>query len=506
MASATASQALTKRSDDMALMPPPPPPKRIKRPTKVLDEDDYTDALSQIIARDFFPGLLETESKQEYLDALDSRDSQWIAAAEKRLTEVMTPGPDGRRMRGRRGTNLAKSSTIGEDTPKGWQGETPGSTISSSTTATNATESRKPKIDTNMSLTAFQERYTSEDNESFYKLLDKQNKKKSERYSWMWAANKIPSGRQIAHRKRQKLLAASKEADDTENDGKQLIRAEPADQRPAMPDTWQSQPDNSLMFLPQSIEDTHQSVMQRNEETSAAPPRAVVYDNTRLSNVSSSSDAEAAGVPPSPSLSAVRDAIGGNPRRSSNSSFAGASTPRVNGYAFVDDREPELSPPSTTSDITSSSSSTNALRLLASDNDSTPNPFKLSASTRREELHHRMVDKVARNNRIASAPSERKPTDDLRRSHLQRQQQQTPKFMSSPMMISTTTTTRTRKQGAGLTPAGEKLMGKMGMPMSTTGSASTSSITTPVGLWERGKTPKGKGGPSRLREGWTPKA
>ena len=107
-------------------MPPPPPPKRIKRPAKVLDEDDYTDALSHIIARDFFPGLLEAESKQDYLNALDSRDGEWIAAAGRKLTEIMTPGPDGRRLRGRRGTSMTPASGLGGrggETPKAWKGD-----------------------------------------------------------------------------------------------------------------------------------------------------------------------------------------------------------------------------------------------------------------------------------------------------------------------------------------------------------------------------------------------
>ncbi|KAJ0278193.1 hypothetical protein COL922a_014494 [Colletotrichum nupharicola] len=61
----SSSHAVVKRDSETALMPPPPPPKRIKRPATVLDEDVYTDALSHIIARDYFPGLIETQVKQE---------------------------------------------------------------------------------------------------------------------------------------------------------------------------------------------------------------------------------------------------------------------------------------------------------------------------------------------------------------------------------------------------------------------------------------------------------
>jgi len=453
MASMSTDKALAKRSLDTSLMPPPPPRKRIKRPAKVLDEDDYTDALSHIIARDFFPGLLETESKQEYLNALDSHDQEWISAAGKKLTEVMTPGPDGRKLRGRRGTSLTPASGLfgrGGETPKAWQGDTPMSVVSTTSTTTS-TKSEKPEIDTNMSLGAFQQKYTSEDNESFYKLLDKQNQKKSEMYAWMWNGNKIPAPRQIAHQKRERLLAANKSAEEAENGGKQLAVIESKDTRPAMPETWKSKPNNPFMFAPPSIEDTHQTIAQKSQETSLAPPKAVIYDNTRLS-IPTTEDPSS--IPPSPSLSAIKDAIAGRPRPTpSEASFTGASTPRVNGYAYVDSEEPDPAPPTPSP-------------LLLGTGDSTPNPFKLSESSKREALHHRMVDRVAKGKRVGKREAELKTP--------------VPRFASSP-----------RIARGGMTPAAQRLMGKVG-----------DGGGTPSGLWEgKVKTPRRSG----LREGWTPK-
>ncbi|KAK3059520.1 hypothetical protein LTS18_010684, partial [Coniosporium uncinatum] len=74
------SKELTKRSRDIQLMPPP---KRIKRPSEVLDEDTYTDSMSQIIKRQFFPGIDEIKAQQEYLDAVNSKDKDWIAEADR---------------------------------------------------------------------------------------------------------------------------------------------------------------------------------------------------------------------------------------------------------------------------------------------------------------------------------------------------------------------------------------------------------------------------------------
>lgn len=452
MASTSSSKALAKRSPDTSLMPPPPPPpKRIKRPAKVLDEDDYTDALSHIIARDFFPGLLETDSKQNYLDALDSQDHEWIVAAGRKLTEVMTPGPDGRRLRGRRGTSMAPASGFygrGGETPKAWQGETPVSVLSTAE-STASTQTEQPEIDTNMNLSTFQQKYTSEDNESFYKLMDKQNLKKAEKYAWMWAGNKIPAPRQIAHRKREQLLAADKASFKSAN-GKELATIEPRDTRKAMPDSWPSRPDNPFMFAPGSIEDTTQTVSQKDEETSRAPPKAVVYDNTRLAPPVTTESSP--GIPPSPSLSAVRDAIAGRPRpTASEALFNDASTPRVNGYAFVDS-EPE---PTESFD--------GPTPLLLGSGDSTPNPFKLHESSKREALHHRMVDKVAKGKRAATGKRE----GELKTL--------VPRFTSSP-----------RIGKGGMTPAAQRMLGKVG-----------GIGATPWG----GKTPRMSG----LREGWTPK-
>src|ERR1700693_5132305 len=93
----------------------PPPPKRLQRPKNVIDEESYTDAISEIIARDFFPGLLETELQHEYLDAQESGDRAWISTVSRRLRQVMTPG----RQRGKRGTSM-RTPFRASDTPRGF--------------------------------------------------------------------------------------------------------------------------------------------------------------------------------------------------------------------------------------------------------------------------------------------------------------------------------------------------------------------------------------------------
>lgn len=442
------SNALVRKSTDMELMPPPP--KRIKRPRNVIDEESYTDAISEIIARDFFPGLLETETQQEYLDALDSRDSAWISSAGRRLQHVMTPG----RRKGRRGTSI-QTPLRATDTPRSYAGDTPMSVASDVTTSTQA----GPEVNTNMSLDSFQALYTSEDNESFYKLIDKQNQKRAEKYAWMWSANnKLPSNMMLKQKEIEtKLLQSRSSLKDDGGEKKILAIRDPTD-KPARPDAWKYKPVNGLMFKIDSVEDSVETVAQKSQRNSKAEPKGVAYANTRLPEETIQ---KGPNIPGSPSPSAVRDAIAGKRRaQNSESSFDGSETPRVNGYAFVDDEpEPEITP---------------SLPIInLGKGEQVKNPFVIKEQSRREDLHHRMVDKNAMTKRTSSqvGMTGRVPLTPV------------PKFPSSPRV------------GSGqMTPAAQRLWSKIGSK------SGNSSGTTPFG----GQTPHTAKAKSGLRARWTP--
>lgn len=317
----------------------------------------------------------------------------------------------------------------------------------------------------NMSLGSFQGKYTSEDNESFNKLLDKQNEKRREKYAWMWRGNKIPRPSQIAYRKReeeQKLLNGGKAG----NENKELILKTELDARPAKPDAWREKPENPLMFIPSSIEDTHETVQQKAEADSRAGPKQVLYRNTRV-RPTPINDEQHPSVPPSPSISAIRDAIAGRPRPTdSEPGYTGGETPRVNGYAFVDEDEPEPCPPE--------DSASYHLRLLASTTDpnasSSPNPFKLQETRSREALHHRMVERVARTKRAEKVAQDTKTP--------------VPRFPSSPMIAFGRTPSLktpgssgvagTGASKAGLTPAAQRLWASVGNSTPRRGDLSSS--------------------------------
>lgn len=435
------SSALVRRSIDTELMPPPPPPKRIKRPKNVIDEETYTDAISEIIARDFFPGLLETETQQEYLDALDSQDGAWINSAGRRLQQVMTPG----RRKGRRGTSI-QTSLRAMETPRGFAGDTPMSVASEMTTSTQV---GAPEVDTNMSLDKFQSLYTSEDNESFYKLLDRQNQKRAEKYAWMWTANnKLPSKMMLKQKEIETKLLQSRESLQDDGGEKNRLAIRDMLEKPAQPDSWKSKPNNGFMFPPESVEDSVETVAQKGQNESRAALKGVTYANTRMPvPVVQNRDS---GIPPSPSLSAVRNAIAGRRRAADlESGFDGSETPRVNGYAFVDD-EPE------------EEAFTSAPIIDLGKGELLKNPFVIKEQSRREDLHHRMVDKNAKTKR-ASTKYGLTGRADLT---------PVPKFPSSPRV------------GSGqLTPAGQRLWSKVGGTGVGRGSSAFESKT---------ETPRGK--------------
>ncbi|KAJ9611517.1 hypothetical protein H2200_004701 [Cladophialophora chaetospira] len=413
MATSQPSQALVRRSSDkdVALMPPPPF-KRIKRPPKVLDEDEYTQALSDIIARDYFPGLLESQAQHEYLAALDSGNEAWIAEAAQKLREAAAP-TKGVKRRSARNTRFDSTPSAtplrAADTPVGYTGgETPMSTAGSEFSQPESEPQQQNKLDTStLSLNAFQAKYTSEDNESFNTLLDKQNFKRREKHAYMWTPDqRLPSARQIAHRAREARLLKEK-ADDEHAAGKALIpmSSGATDARPAKPDSWKIQrPDNTFMFNASSVdEEGLETVQDVKEQKSRAGAKEVIHANTRFPPLQHMDDPGP--VPRSPSLNTEIIAQRGSRRAPSEvtTEFTGGETPRVNGYAFVDEDEPSAIPPP-------EESVPSYRDLLAGQvGDGTPNPFKINEIRKREGLHMRMVERQAKKQREKDRETIRTP-------------------------------------------------------------------------------------------------
>lgn len=399
MASAGSTQALIKRREDEVARMPPPPSKRVKRPSEVLDEDEYTDALSSIIERDYFPGLREAQAQEEYLSALESRDDKWIREAAQKshagprhetTSNIQRPGRDSE-------FDTSRMYHYAADTPKGFTGgETPAPSTLDAETSKDRQEEKQKADTSGLSLAAFQARFTSEDNESFNTLLDNQNSARRQKHAHLWTPDqRIPTSRQIAHRETQSKLLKQREEYKQVN-GKELVplTTGATSSRPAKPDAWNlKKPNNTLMFHPTSVDEEGLSTVQEvREAASNAGPRQIIHENTRFPPMNVQSYSNSNTVPGSPSIHTSMIARrlqrhGPSAESTVSTEYDGNATPRVNGYAYVDEDDPEP--------VQTAGSEPSYRDILAGQTlgDGKPNPFKLTENRKREDLHHQLVDR-----------------------------------------------------------------------------------------------------------------
>ena len=152
----------------------------------VLEEDEYTEAVSHIIARDFFPSLIHLDAANNYLDALKSQDPARIQATVQRLEEINTPFTNRRSGRTVRATPTPYGGHGTYDTPL----RTPYGSDRYGDGEGGEPLPKRRKFDTDISLDSFQAKYTSEDNASFLEILDDENKKRKDMYGWAYNAQK----------------------------------------------------------------------------------------------------------------------------------------------------------------------------------------------------------------------------------------------------------------------------------------------------------------------------
>lgn len=129
----------------------------------VLEEDEYTALLSHIIARDFFPSLLSSDSEQEYFEALKS-------------DEQLTPFNSSDRA-----NRTDNRATWFAATPTG---------ATNADTAPSGPPRKRVKYTDSLSLDAFQAKFTSEDNSSFTQILADENTNRRDKWAWAWDAQR----------------------------------------------------------------------------------------------------------------------------------------------------------------------------------------------------------------------------------------------------------------------------------------------------------------------------
>ncbi|KAF2462342.1 nuclear protein DGCR14 [Lineolata rhizophorae] len=469
----------------------------------------------------------------------------------RRTTAAGTPRMTRRGSTGEIGSGAGVAAAAAADeTPRGWAGDTPATTTTTTTMARGGDGDGKEGeegaftaagVDVGLSLAGFQARYTSEDNESFNSLLDTQNAERQAKYAWLWAPNGLPSKRRIAQGREmenRKLLGFE--------DGKAQTEAK---ERPAMPDGHRHSVKNALMFVPDGVDEDETAAAasgwrppaNKQQDNSAAfkPPKSINHAATRFplehevhgtllfpDGRSSSTPAR----PASPSLSAIDDAIAGRPRRTASDLFSDLASepPDVNENEDADGSSHSLiasEPAAHERDLTPAQMRTlikarrDAVTLpnygarTKSDADATrsaaaaaaDNPFELRPRSRREALHHALVDRAARAKRDAAASGGDGGGTGTPSGAAPAAAAPTPRFLSSPAVGAGVGAGAGAGAGGApqgrtpLTPAARRLLGRV------TGSPVGRRVGGEGAVFGGEGGRKGKAGRAReKREWWTP--
>jgi protein DGCR14 len=141
-------------------------------PQKVIEEESYIDSISSILDRDFFPELPKLRAYNEWLDAVQARDYVKMAEIRSRMRRsdakrdahgaLMTPALQLRDMAEETHNTESKRSKTSE-------------ILESVSSAVHQVDGSQLALDAKlMSLDEFLGKYTSEDDESFSRLMEKE--------------------------------------------------------------------------------------------------------------------------------------------------------------------------------------------------------------------------------------------------------------------------------------------------------------------------------------------
>lgn len=179
-----------------------------KRRSKVLDEDTYVAAIEKIIERDFFPDIPKLRDRLDWLEAIRTGDPVQIRDAQLKIIERRGGRALGSNTEGKLrtpGSTFFRNSTTPFDDP--YKTPTPSVVNGNNWSSVgNNAEGGGGEVDVSLTLDEFFRRYTSEDNESFSKIIEKVNRKRKEKYGYLLEGEKEEEMKLIEDSKRAKVV------------------------------------------------------------------------------------------------------------------------------------------------------------------------------------------------------------------------------------------------------------------------------------------------------------
>ncbi|XP_059139031.1 splicing factor ESS-2 homolog [Physella acuta] len=238
------------------------PSQRWIKPKKILTEDEFSQGISKIIERDFFPDLPKLEAQAEYYEALEKNDLVKLREIQMRFKRPDT------------GTSDVASTPATFETPEGRRKTTPAKKIQKDASQSDpnkagsqmdieeALENMEEDTDTpKIRLDSFLAKNTSEDSASFVEILKESDRKHRLKHAWLFEKEK----EQLAEHEEFSIVPAIEDQAAIED-------------RPAHINSWKYINENAVMYVPEGLELSAKEMIELQKHK----PKEIVHENTRF--------------------------------------------------------------------------------------------------------------------------------------------------------------------------------------------------------------------------------